>query len=125
MIGQKNKEFEKKSKKVKKTLDTYGQKALYLGMKNKEKRMDSKIKHFNPMALREKYSIGSEKRTNPFSSFWADNDWNTRRTDIIDVDEPVKKGVDHIQLAQYRRACLLYTSPSPRDRQKSRMPSSA
>ena len=66
--------------------------------------MDSKIKHFNPMALREKYSIGSEKRTNPFSSFWADNDWNTRRTDIIDVDEPVKKGVDHIQLAQYRRA---------------------
>ena len=34
MIGQKNKEFEKKSKKVKKTLDTYGQKALYLGMIN-------------------------------------------------------------------------------------------
>ena len=26
---------------------------------------------------------------------------------------------------QYNRACLLYTSPSPRDRQKSRMPSSA
>ena len=25
----------------------------------------------------------------------------------------------------YRKACLLYTSPSPRDRQKSRMPSSA
>ena len=27
--------------------------------------------------------------------------------------------------ARRRRACLLYTSPSPRDRQKSRMPSSA
>ena len=27
--------------------------------------------------------------------------------------------------AQAWRACLLYTSPSPRDRQKSRMPSSA
>ena len=25
----------------------------------------------------------------------------------------------------YRKLCLLYTSPSPRDRQKSRMPSSA
>ena len=25
----------------------------------------------------------------------------------------------------HRHACLLYTSPSPRDRQKSRMPSSA
>ncbi len=68
--------------------------------------MDSKLKHFNPMALREKYSAGSVKRTNPFSSFWADNDWNARRTDIIDIDEdaPKKKGVDHIQLAQYRRA---------------------
>ena len=67
--------------------------------------MDSKIKHFNPMALREKYSIGSEKRTNPFSSFWSDNDWSSRRTDIIDdIDEPIKKGVDHIQLASYRRA---------------------
>ena len=27
--------------------------------------------------------------------------------------------------AQRDKACLLYTSPSPRDRQKSRMPSSA
>ena len=68
--------------------------------------MDSKLKHFNPMALREKYSIGSEKRTNPFSSFWSDNDWSSRRTEFIDdVDEaPIKKGVDHIQLASYRRA---------------------
>ena len=28
-------------------------------------------------------------------------------------------------MASYGNACLLYTSPSPRDRQKSRMPSSA
>ena len=28
-------------------------------------------------------------------------------------------------LAEQIRSCLLYTSPSPRDRQKSRMPSSA
>ena len=34
------------------------------------------------------------------------------------IDFGLKKGVDAI-------ACLLYTSPSPRDRQKSRMPSSA
>ena len=32
------------------------------------------------------------------------------------------KRVDNYSL---HRACLLYTSPSPRDRQKSRMPSSA
>ena len=29
------------------------------------------------------------------------------------------------QSDELRNACLLYTSPSPRDRQKSRMPSSA
>ena len=29
------------------------------------------------------------------------------------------------QLEELYYACLLYTSPSPRDRQKSRMPSSA
>ena len=28
-------------------------------------------------------------------------------------------------LYEYNQGCLLYTSPSPRDRQKSRMPSSA
>ena len=32
---------------------------------------------------------------------------------------------DGIGTLQIFRACLLYTSPSPRDRQKSRMPSSA
>ena len=31
----------------------------------------------------------------------------------------------HRSLSATRDACLLYTSPSPRDRQKSRMPSSA
>ena len=68
--------------------------------------MDKKLKHFNPMALREKYSIGGTKTDSPFSSFWSDNDWNSRRTEFIDIDEdaPKKRGVDHIQLAQYRRA---------------------
>jgi len=72
-------------------------------MLKKENMKDSKINHFNPMALREKYSIGSEKRTNPFSSFWSDNDWNSRRTEILD-DEPIKKSIDHVALASYRRA---------------------
>ena len=68
--------------------------------------MDKKLKHFNPMALREKYSIGGTTTDSPFSSFWSDNDWNSRRTEFIDIDEdaPKKRGVDHIQLAQYRRA---------------------
>ena len=37
----------------------------------------------------------------------------------LSVGEPDFNTPDHI------KACLLYTSPSPRDRQKSRMPSSA
>ena len=32
---------------------------------------------------------------------------------------------DRVTIETYGRTCLLYTSPSPRDRQKSRMPSSA
>ena len=43
-----------------------------------------KIKHnFNPMALREKYSISN--RTNNYSSFWLDNGWDNN-TSIFDED---------------------------------------
>ena len=42
------------------------------------------------------------------------------------VDNPVTQKEEICRMALARvRACLLYTSPSPRDRQKSRMPSSA
>ena len=41
-------------------------------------------------------------------------------------DYPENRGASQfLQVAPLSRACLLYTSPSPRDRQKSRMPSSA
>ena len=39
------------------------------------------------------------------------------------VDEELRIGKDH--KAKCRWICLLYTSPSPRDRTRSRMPSSA
>ena len=44
---------------------------------------------------------------------------------VLQLDTSVKKmnGLTNTQLEDY--SCLLYTSPSPRDRQKSRMPSSA
>ena len=41
----------------------------------------------------------------------------TQRTSAVDVIRPTHAGLFGL--------CLLYTSPSPRDRQKSRMPSSA
>ena len=78
----------------------------------KDKKEMTKIKHFNPMALREKYdsSYKGYKGKSPFSSFWSDNDWSTRRTEFIDeVDDNgetivYKKGIDHVALASYRRA---------------------
>ena len=39
--------------------------------------------------------------------------------------EAVRGALEVAQESGHPRACLLYTSPSPRDRQKSRMPSSA
>ena len=41
--------------------------------------------------------------------------WLKKEGDTVALDEPL------VEL----ETCLLYTSPSPRDRQKSRMPSSA
>ena len=41
----------------------------------------------------------------------------------MENDEAAK--FDFASLAQLARACLLYTSPSPRDAHESRMPSSA
>ena len=64
----------------------------------------TKIKHFNPMALREKHSAN---KTNNYSSFWMDNDWDTRNTSIFDDDEVevnTKPKTDLVALAGYRRA---------------------
>ena len=44
--------------------------------------------------------------------------------DVIIVDNLSRRKID-IDLEVDSLTCLLYTSPSPRDRQKSRMPSSA
>ena len=49
---------------------------------------------------------------------YADHTWNTINTEI--EVEQIQDIIDALP-----NGCLLYTSPSPRDRQKSRMPSSA
>ena len=43
----------------------------------------------------------------------------------LDFDFTLLQGYQEIRLIAWSMGCLLYTSPSPRDRQKSRMPSSA
>ena len=44
---------------------------------------------------------------------------------VIELEEKLKKYTAPARSKTYYENCLLYTSPSPRDRQKSRMPSSA
>ena len=68
----------------------------------------TKLKNFNPMALREKYSAKSMSSKNNYSSFWLDNGWDNNSS-IFD-DEPVRKGGDLIALASYRRAISNFVS---------------
>ena len=44
---------------------------------------------------------------------------------ILSLDNPIRKAINSVKQCDLASVCLLYTSPSPRDRQKSRMPSSA
>jgi len=63
---------------------------------------DSTFKHFNPMTLREKHSVNN---SNNYSSFWMDNDWDTRNTSIFDEEDiSSKPKTDLVALAGYRRA---------------------
>ncbi len=78
---------------------------VLLVMNNRRNMKDSTFKHFNPMKLREKYS--AKNRTNNYSSFWMDSDWDTRNTSIFDDDEVevnTKPKTDLVALAGYRRA---------------------
>ena len=50
--------------------------------------------------------------------------WAIRRNKMVEADKAGKVAEERDNEAP-RNTCLLYTSPSPRDRQKSRMPSSA
>ena len=91
----------KKLKKSKKKLDLYRSFVVRSGMRERKKMKN--LKHFNPMALREKYSIGSMNKKNNYSSFWLDDGWDNTGS-IFDDEEVVKPKVDLIALSSYRRA---------------------
>ncbi len=48
-----------------------------------------------------------------------------RRVDSVEANRIKIEGREYLNFSSNDYLCLLYTSPSPRDRQKSRMPSSA
>ena len=67
-------------------------------------------------------------------AFCGDNSEQTPQPEAISTDtteatitaeEESTTTTEIVQLDSFDGTCLLYTSPSPRDRQKSRMPSSA
>jgi len=73
-------------------------------MRNDKDKNLNETKKFNPMALREKYSLGSLNKTNNFSSFWLDSGWDNTGSVFDDVDVDVKPKTDLIALSSYRRA---------------------
>ena len=58
---------------------------------------------------------------------WKFNDWELKGVPIrLEIGRrEVEQGFVTVFRRDLMKSCLLYTSPSPRDRQKSRMPSSA
>ena len=79
------------------------------------------------MALDSKIPNGpiSEKWTHYKDHINLVNPANKRNLDIIIVGTGLAGGSAAATLAELGYNCLLYTSPSPRDRTRSRMPSSA
>ena len=71
------------------------------------------------------FSAASQRYLEEPRGRWAgQNAWLARPETTKEVSLLVKAAsVAHVPILPY--GCLLYTSPSPRDRQKSRMPSSA
>ena len=56
----------------------------------------------------------------------AEQNWSTLEQELFAAVWAVKQWMSMLEGAHFTKlTCLLYTSPSPRDRQKSRMPSSA
>ena len=80
------------------------------------------LDNFSIKALNEELrAISPDIKTATIS---ADSD--TKYQYLVTIMESLNRnGFKNIQINGVSQACLLYTSPSPRDRQKSRMPSSA
>ena len=91
-----------------------------------------------PKITDKRWSIDLEKRIQEehygesYSTRYSFDPASKKEIFVIDTPPPYPSGTWHFgAVAQYSmidviaRSCLLYTSPSPRDRTRSRMPSSA
>ena len=80
--------------------------------------------HFTITAISDVNSVAAKSLADELgSTYYEKLSHVTKNADVIITvvtDDKAMKGIFHST-----GSCLLYTSPSPRDRQKSRMPSSA
>ena len=85
-------------------------------------------KIFGAIFIGESYKCTPRQRKSPFLGNWGDLEGGSVSLVLLAgvLMVTTKKGSQLFQARKvHPRDCLLYTSPSPRDRQKSRMPSSA
>ena len=61
----------------------------------------------------------------PRKEYKRDKTWSFWKVTPHNFDDCVKKNWENFSINIPGKTCLLYTSPSPRDRTRSRMPSSA
>ena len=76
---------------------------------------------------KDELSIYRNKFILPKNQVYLDgNSLGVLAKDVLDnVNYTIKEEWGNNLISSWNKSCLLYTSPSPRDRQKSRMPSSA
>ena len=72
------------------------------------------------MAKIEKKTENKEQKLEKASNKISKSSYSKKKK----IKKNIVNGVAYVQ-STFNNTCLLYTSPSPRDRQKSRMPSSA
>ena len=81
---------------------------------------DSKMHRMSREAI-----VGAQKIGGQITALVIGKEYEEVANELLNYEIEKTIVVDHDLVPAYNTDCLLYTSPSPRDRQKSRMPSSA
>ena len=90
-------------------------------MSEKRIQINSVVKNQVPQYVREDYPLVTEF----LKQYYISQEFQGAPLDLIQNIDKYVKIDETTNLTSHVGFCLLYTSPSPRDRQKSRMPSSA
>ena len=84
-------------------------------------RVSNKVKR---VASKDRFRLSISRSSKNISAQIIDDTKNVTLLSASSVEKDLRSA-DKVNKTELSKFCLLYTSPSPRDRQKSRMPSSA